>query len=269
MPAINKMREICQQKRLNAKGKMVWAGHWFNRFITRWFSIYFTWLCVRLHISANIVTFLMIVFGLIGVPLLIPHILWLNILGAAALIFAEVLDCVDGEVARWNKKSSLRGVYLDLVSHVLCNSLVSSLCALHLFVLTGENHYLILAFAVYFIAQSRYTLKEEYKIIVSKLSAPDSNTPRASVDLQRRVSKKTLYLIRSFFTYPIDRMSIDHVLVRLLSITAIFLGYAGMLKPMIYLSWWFVIAGIIGIVKEVTVNFFFRIPDVGHQKTFG
>ena len=53
MPSIKEMREICQQRRPNAKGKMVWAGHWFNRLVVRWFSIYITWLCVKFNISAN------------------------------------------------------------------------------------------------------------------------------------------------------------------------------------------------------------------------
>ncbi len=35
MPAIKEMRLVCQQRRPNARGKMVWAGHWFNRLVTR------------------------------------------------------------------------------------------------------------------------------------------------------------------------------------------------------------------------------------------
>ena len=141
MPSIKEMRHVCQQRRPNAQGKMVWAGHWFNRLVTRWFSIYITWLCVKFNVSANSVTFLMIVSGLTGFALCIPHLLWLNIAGAVLLLLGEFLDCVDGEVARWNKKSSLKGKYLDLVYHVLCNALVSCICGLQLYVITREGKY--------------------------------------------------------------------------------------------------------------------------------
>jgi len=53
----------------------------------------------------------MIVSGFAGFALCISHLLWLNIVGALLLLFGEKLDCVDGEVARWNRQSSLRGTY--------------------------------------------------------------------------------------------------------------------------------------------------------------
>ena len=33
-----------------------------------------------------------------------------------------LLDCVDGEVARWRKQTSITGVYLDRVGHYLCEA---------------------------------------------------------------------------------------------------------------------------------------------------
>lgn len=266
MSTIKEMRDLCQQKEMNSKGKMVWRDHWFNTLFTRWFSIYITWLFVRLNITANAVTFLMIIFGLAGVPLLIPHILWLNIIGAIVLMFAVVLDCVDGEVARWNKKSSLRGYYLDLVSHTLCNGIVSSLCALHLFFLTKDSKYLMLAFVVYFISQSRYTLKEEFKIIVSKIPDLIKKESSDAVVKKQTFLKGFIWFLRRLFYFVIDGMSIDHVLVRMLLIICIMFSYQGTLKPMVILSWWLIIAGFIGIVKEIVTKLFIHIPNVEHIK---
>ena len=174
MPSIKEMREICQQRRPNAKGKMVWAGHWFNRLVVRWFSIYITWLCVKFNISANTVTFLMIVSGLAGFALCIPHLLWLNIFGAFFLLFGEILDCVDGEVARWNKRSSLKGKYLDLVYHVMCNAPVACICALHVYAINGQIMYLVLAFLAYAMAQIRLGLEAEFLRLTPELPAKDS-----------------------------------------------------------------------------------------------
>ena len=142
MPAIHEMREVCQTKRMDRRGKMVFTGFWVNRLITRRFSIYFTWFFVKLGVSANQVTALMLFFGIAGIALCIPHVLWTTILGGLFLILLQTLDCVDGEVARWTKTSSVKGVYLDLISHLFCNTLAKPMVAFHLYLWQGDRIYL-------------------------------------------------------------------------------------------------------------------------------
>ncbi|KPL20654.1 MAG: hypothetical protein AMJ75_11435, partial [Phycisphaerae bacterium SM1_79] len=100
MEIIQEMRLVCQLRKPNARGKMVRTGHWVNRLFVRRFSIYITWLFVKAGISANGTTFLGMLFGLIGVVLFIPHIFWLNVIGFFLVMLDNVLDCVDGEIAR-------------------------------------------------------------------------------------------------------------------------------------------------------------------------
>jgi len=77
---------------------------------------------VNTRISPNQLTYLMVVVGVIGgATLLVP--------GLAGAILAVVLfqvylllDCVDGEVARWRKQTSITGVYLDRIGHYLCEA---------------------------------------------------------------------------------------------------------------------------------------------------
>jgi hypothetical protein len=265
MPSIKEMREVCQQRRPNAKGKMVWAGHWFNRLVTRWFSIYITWACVKLNLSANSVTFLMIVTGLIGFTLCIPHLLWVNIAGALLLLLSEFLDCVDGEVARWNKKSSLKGSYLDLVYHVLCNAPASCICGLHLYAIYGEDKYLILAFLAYAAAQIRMGLREEFFRISLQIAKPESKpqdltdiiAPKQQKMLRTRLLRSAKWLIH---------MCVDEYIVRLATIAGIFLAYAGMQGPIAFLAWWFVVFGLLHNVGEIISKYYVMIPDVGHEK---
>jgi phosphatidylglycerophosphate synthase len=266
MPTIKEMRVVCQQRRPNAKGQKVWAGHWFNRLVNRHFSIYFTWLFVKLNVSANQVSLLMILTGLAGTALCIPHLLWLNIIGAFLLMFAEMLDCVDGEVARWTKKSSLKGLYLDLVNHVLCNAPASAVCALHLYVFTRQDKYLILAFLGYAMAQIKLGLTTGYQRVAAQISESDSTnrdrTQPSASSLRQSTLKSKLFATAKWLFYK----SFDEILLRLVAVTAIFLGYVGFIMPMIIWSWWMVIFGLIRNVGEIVSKYYVYVPDAGHVK---
>lgn len=267
MGIIQEMREVCQQRRLNAKGKMVWAGHWFNTLFVRHFSIYITWLFVKMGISANAVTFLMIPMALIGVALSVPHVLWVNILGFFLLILAEVFDCVDGEIARWMKKSSLKGLYLDLVSHVLCNAPLSIMCALHLYVLNGQIRYMILAFFAYAGAESRLGLKGIYDRLSLEGSSDEKTGPSGSVAsgsvLQKGLSEGLTTLIlakRLLYLFT------DNSVIRLTSFVGILLSYAGIIEPLIFFAWFFAIFWVFRVICEIANKYFFLVPDMQHVK---
>jgi phosphatidylglycerophosphate synthase len=69
-------------------------------------------------LSANQYTGLMIVAGMAaGAALLIPGL-------AGAVLGDLLLDCVDGELARWRKQTSITGVYLDRVGHYLSEAVL-------------------------------------------------------------------------------------------------------------------------------------------------
>jgi phosphatidylglycerophosphate synthase len=265
MPTIKEMRAVCQQRRPNAKGKMVWVGHWFNRLVNRHFSIYFTWLFVKLNVSANQVSLLMILTSLAGTALCIPHLLWPNIIGMFLLMFAEVLDCVDGEVARWTKKSSIKGLYLDLVFHVFCDAPVVAICALHLYVLTRQDKYLVLAFLGYVMAQIKLGLAAVYQRVVTQIVESDStNKDRlqsSASSLRQPTLKSKLFAAAKWLIH----MSFDGIVIRFALIIAILLGYAGFIMPMVFLSWWFVIFGLINNVGEIVNKYYACMPDAyGH-----
>jgi phosphatidylglycerophosphate synthase len=74
---------------------------------------------VGTRISPNQLTHLMVLAGVLaGAALLIPGIGG-ALLGALLIQLYLLLDCVDGEVARWRKQTSITGVYLDRVGHYL------------------------------------------------------------------------------------------------------------------------------------------------------
>ncbi|WP_019546760.1 CDP-alcohol phosphatidyltransferase family protein [Streptomyces sulphureus] len=74
---------------------------------------------VNSRITPNQLTYLMVVAGVLaGAALLVPGLTG-AILGALLIQLYLLLDCVDGEVARWRKQTSITGVYLDRVGHYL------------------------------------------------------------------------------------------------------------------------------------------------------
>ena len=96
--------------------------HWAGRLYMRAISLRCTRFMVDAPITANGLTYLMIVAGFAaGALLLIPGLAG-AVLGALFIQIYLLLDCIDGEVARWRKQTSITGVYLDRIGHYLCEA---------------------------------------------------------------------------------------------------------------------------------------------------
>lgn len=256
--SIPEMRRVCQLRRPNAKGKMVWAGHWFNSLVTRHISIYFTWLFVRLGISANATTFLMIPTGLLGVAFLVPHILWANAIGCVLLLLTVVLDCVDGEVARWTEKSSVRGYYLDLVYHVICHSPVYVLCSLHLYAMHGHVKYLLLGFVTYAAANCSQSLGIVFELAQARIRASQQPAPSTS---QRPVKNPASVPKRIAGFLLFDKMVTESAVMG-----SILLTYVGLTGPIIFLAWALAGVSLFSVMAQTADRYFRRLPDAPHQK---
>ncbi len=118
---IAELRAVAQPDEVRARKN---AEHWTAALYLRDLSPYVTWLLLRTPISANGVTGLMILSGwAVAASLLIP-----GFGGAAlALVMCQVqmlIDCCDGEVARWRKTSSPAGAFLDAVGHYSTEALI-------------------------------------------------------------------------------------------------------------------------------------------------
>lgn len=114
MPSIAEFRAVVQPEgHLQRPGDEHWAGRLYMRKV----SVYVTRALVATPLSANGVTLLMIPVGLLAaLSLTIPGV-W-GAVGAVLLVQLKLLlDCCDGEVARWRGTTSIKGVYLDVLGH--------------------------------------------------------------------------------------------------------------------------------------------------------
>ena len=119
--SIAELRQVSQPPEVRSRAN---AEHWTASLYLRDVSPYLTWMLLKTSISANGVTGLMILVGwATAFSLLIP-----GIAGAAlALVMGQLqmlVDCCDGEVARWRGTSSPAGVFLDKVGHYTTEALI-------------------------------------------------------------------------------------------------------------------------------------------------
>jgi phosphatidylglycerophosphate synthase len=98
--------------------------HWAGRLYMRDLSPYLSLVALRMGFSPNQLTYMMM-----GCGVLAGFVVSLPVSGGAALVTALagalliqlylLLDCVDGEVARYLRQTSVAGVFLDRIGHYL------------------------------------------------------------------------------------------------------------------------------------------------------
>jgi hypothetical protein len=83
--------------------------------LQRVLSIYITRVILPTRITANQITVIMLLVGVASaIPFFYGEIWW----GLALSYLCILLDASDGEVARYRKTYSLKGIYLDLINHL-------------------------------------------------------------------------------------------------------------------------------------------------------
>ncbi len=113
-PSIAELRAVTQPASVRTRAG---SEHWVASVYLRDISPYLTRILLKLGFSANGVTWLMIAAAA-GAAVATA---WPTLAGAVLVVAAVqlqmLLDCCDGEVARWRGTSSPRGVYLDRIGH--------------------------------------------------------------------------------------------------------------------------------------------------------
>lgn len=138
--SIKKLREICKRPE-----KLYEADSLYIKLL-RNISIYFTKFFLTLNVKANQVTMLMIITGLIGVFFLALHKLLFILIGTLIINFSFLLDCVDGEIARYRKEHDMVGSHLDQIYHHLMPRFMYFGIALSVFFATNKIIVIIFGF---------------------------------------------------------------------------------------------------------------------------
>ncbi|TFC16945.1 CDP-alcohol phosphatidyltransferase family protein [Cryobacterium sp. MDB2-10] len=119
--SIAELRAVAQPPEVRLRAN---AEHWTASLYLRDVSPYLTWLLLKTSVTANGVTALMILVGWsTAAALLIPGV-WGALLALILGQLQMLVDCCDGEVARWRGESSPAGVFLDKVGHYSTEALI-------------------------------------------------------------------------------------------------------------------------------------------------
>ena len=220
---------------------------WYGRFFVWKISAPITYLLVRTPISANQVTVIQEIIGIIGAIMLAVPSIKIMLLGIFLIQFGFILDCVDGEVARYKGQSSVRGVFLDLIGHQIVIPFYIFFTSLGVFVRTGQIDALVVGFlgALFIIPTERLALPSVINSMIEKkgnrnysidvIGDDEIQIPDNNLTIQKRngwfwaIKKKwsypdsmnmlTLFVITEYFFPTIKLWSLD------LSPTYIFLYF--------------------------------------------
>jgi len=210
---IKELRDICQKPVIHSEGES-WYGLYFSRKI----SIYITYAIVKwTKLSANNITLLFIIFGVIGDCFIASGYKGFAFWGTILLNLWLILDAVDGEVARYRKKSSLFGIYLDSLGHYLVNPGI--LFAIGYFCYVNYNFKTLLWFSVIgFLSMVYLRLFDDlYYLTISKTQ--NSNNIRYAVDGEIKLEdKKNISSKVSLFKKTVNILADDSVLVVILTL---------------------------------------------------
>lgn len=112
VPSVSELRPAAQGEKTEADRR--WAYRVF-----RAVSIYVTWALLHTRVTPNQVTVASLLIAAGGLVLIALPATGSAIAGALLLLLYHLLDRVDGELARYQERYSLLGVYLDNAGHYL------------------------------------------------------------------------------------------------------------------------------------------------------
>ena len=139
--------------------------HWF----AHRFSSYFTYVFLRLNMSADAVTIVFFMVGLSGaICTYFGGTMWC-ILGYILWRMHVIIDMSDGDVARFHQSFSHRGKYWDSMIHSILNPLYCFLIPFGIFDRTADLRFLYLAILLLFsqsiLLATKYTYPKSGKTI--------------------------------------------------------------------------------------------------------
>jgi phosphatidylglycerophosphate synthase len=118
-PALDELRRVAQPDTVVGR---VSGEHWAGRLYMRHASIHLTRWLVPTPVTADGLTWAMLGSGVAAALVLtVPH-LWAVVVAALLVQLQGLVDCSDGELARWRGQTGPRGIYLDRIGHYVTDA---------------------------------------------------------------------------------------------------------------------------------------------------
>jgi hypothetical protein len=148
----------------------------FSVFFLRRVSKLLTWAAVKIGATPNQVTIASFAIGLYAAFLFAQGETWSLILGAILLQISIIVDCVDGELARYTRKFSELGAWLDAITDRVKEYAVFLGLAYGAYVQNGQNLW-VLAAVLMAIQTFRHVSDYNFSQVVKARSAEEIPVP--------------------------------------------------------------------------------------------
>lgn len=113
-PTIEELRRVAQPETVVGRAS---AEHWAGRLYMRHLSIYGTRWLANSWVSPDGLTWLLVGIGIAAATVLtVPH-LWAAGVAVVLIQLQGLVDCMDGELARWRNRMGPVGIYVDRIAH--------------------------------------------------------------------------------------------------------------------------------------------------------
>jgi phosphatidylglycerophosphate synthase len=148
----------------------------FSVYVLRRFSKALTWAAVKFGATPNQVTIASFAIGLYAAYLFAQGDTWSLIAGAILLQVSIIVDCVDGEIARYTRKFSELGAWLDAITDRVKEYAVFLGLAYGAFIQNGQNLW-ILAAVLMVIQTFRHLSDYNFSQVVKARAAEETPVP--------------------------------------------------------------------------------------------
>jgi phosphatidylglycerophosphate synthase len=118
-PSLAELRAVAQPPTTLGR---VSGEHWAGTLYMRRVSLHLTRLLAPTRVTPDAVTTVMLFCGLAAAAVLTLPSVWAPVGTFLIVQLQELLDCCDGELARWRRQTGPVGIYLDRVSHYVTDA---------------------------------------------------------------------------------------------------------------------------------------------------
>lgn len=136
----------------------------YYNFFTRYVSAYLTGIISKTNISPNFISYIMFLIGVAAVYLLSLNSSISILFSSLLFIIHNILDTVDGDLARLKSQTSKFGKFIDVITHAIINP--SIFFALY-FRFKGETDYELFFVFCGFIFLADMYLKKNFEILTN------------------------------------------------------------------------------------------------------
>ena len=241
-------REIKAESRLPYKAQ---EGSWFGNFISRNISIRLVPIFIRMNIAPNPITVASIIVGIAACVMFAAGSPWWIFGGSLLFVLSYMLDCCDGDVARFCHMQSKAGYYLDMVGSAFVNPLMFA--SLGVGVYLGTNEFRPAFWGIAAALGQAWAIASAYvgESVLREFpeTATAANAAEQPVSLFARFNR----MINALLPYQF--------VVLLLSVVALVLYYRGFEMPLVGFNWFLFAGAVLLPIKAlaVTVGYFRRI----------